>query len=968
MKTMMLLMCGALAAAAQGADDPASELASFQMAEGFEANLFASEKDGVIKPIQIRFDGRGRVWVIGSTVYPQIEPGQTPNDKVLILEDTNGDGRSDRTTVFADGLMIPTGLALGHGGAYVGHGTELLFLKDSNGDDKADERRVVLRGFGTGDNHQNINSFTWGPGSELWMSQGLHTHSRVETPWGIEHLEQAGIWRFRPHLLRLEGFHGFAHEPQNPWGFAFTHWGEPIVIAGNNSSHTYPVPGLVPNRRDEAPPLIWPAGQGRKCSGGDIVGTAHFPEEWQGRLIMGGYINNTVWTVNITDDGSGFRLVDAPPLLRSTSRSFRPVDVKFGPDGAFYVCDWYNPIIGHYQASFRHPDRDKTHGRIWRITAKGRALTKAPKLIDLSPAELLAQLKSPDRWTREFAKRVLADSPRDEVKRALDTFVARAELSEHVLKEALGVYASHEIVEPELLKRLFAARDSGARAYAAHMAGLWADRLSQPLPLLQKLIADQNPRVRLHALVACAHVRAPEAVEVAMIAADQPSDRFIDYALRQVVFSLKPAWQAAFKDGKLKFDGKLSRLSVFVRADGTPDTIGVVRDLVQRPEFDAATRQLFWRLLAEQGNAEDCTAILNMADEETLAQVIPVLGVSAASRRVRVAGDTDVALKRLAGSRNAVVRAHALQLAGQWKIESLRPLVEATALDSRENPELRRAAVIALGAFGGTSNLVSLATAANAEVRSAAIVALAAIDPEAAARSAAELLSSTGGHAEEIFSGLLGRKGGAEALEAALTAMPPSKAAAETGLRVMNAGGKRDESLSRLLARAAGLEQKTHRFSDAEKRAFVTEVESQGVAARGAGIFRKPEIGCVACHAVNGQGGNSGPDLSALGSAQPIDFILGAIIDPQKEIKEGYTSVSITTRDGDEHQGYLLREERGEIVLRDVLQNKEVRLRRDTVKEKRANGSVMPEGLADTLTRAELRDLVRYLSELGTVK
>src|SRR5829696_2601379 len=89
-----------LAIAADEAHDPASELASFQIAEGFEANLFASEKDGVIKPIQIRYDARGRVWVIGSTVYPQIEPGQTPNDKVLILEDTNGDGRSDKTTVF----------------------------------------------------------------------------------------------------------------------------------------------------------------------------------------------------------------------------------------------------------------------------------------------------------------------------------------------------------------------------------------------------------------------------------------------------------------------------------------------------------------------------------------------------------------------------------------------------------------------------------------------------------------------------------------------------------------------------------------------------------------------------------------------------------------------------------------------------------------------------------------------------
>src|SRR5213596_3293468 len=403
------LVLGASALAAY-ADDPAAELASLQVADGFAVNLFASEKDGVIKPIQMRFDARGRLWVIGSTVYPQLEPGQVPNDKLLILEDTNGDGRCDKTTVFADGLMIPTGIELGDGGAYIGHGTELLFLKDTDGDDKADERGVVLRGFGTGDNHQNINSFLFGPGGELWFSQGLHIRSQVETPWGIMRLEQAGIWRLRPRLLKLEGFYGSEHEPQNPWGFVFTDWAEPIVLAGNNSSPIYPVPGLVLNHRDAPPPLIWINGNGRKVSGGDIVGTAHFPAGWQGALIVGGYINNAVWALKIRDDG-GFRLEDLPPLIRSSSRNFRPVDAKFGPDGALYICDWYNPIIGHYQASFRHPDRDKTHGRIWRVTAKGRSLTKPPALANSTIPELLDYLKSSDRWTRQFARRVLADWP-----------------------------------------------------------------------------------------------------------------------------------------------------------------------------------------------------------------------------------------------------------------------------------------------------------------------------------------------------------------------------------------------------------------------------------------------------------------------------------------------------------------------------------------------------------------------------
>jgi glucose/arabinose dehydrogenase len=342
---------------------PPADLASFTIAPGFEVSLFASEKNGVVKPIQIRFDPQGRVWVIGSTVYPQLEPGQIPNDKILVLEDINRDGVCDRTTVFADGLMIPTGIELGDGGVYLGHGTELLFLKDTNGDLKADERRVILRGFGTGDNHQNINSFMFGPGGELWFCQGLHTFSNVETPWGIVRMNQAGLWRFYPKLKKLEAFYGSIYEPQNPWGYVFTHWGEPIVIAGNNSSIIYGVPGLTARHFALAPSLIWKEGRGRKSSGADIVGTTHFPENWQGVLITGGYINNAVWALDIKDDGSGFVLTDRDPLIKSSSRNFRPVDVKFAPDGSLYICDWYNPIIGHYQASFRHPDRDKTHGR-----------------------------------------------------------------------------------------------------------------------------------------------------------------------------------------------------------------------------------------------------------------------------------------------------------------------------------------------------------------------------------------------------------------------------------------------------------------------------------------------------------------------------------------------------------------------------------------------------------------------------
>ncbi len=951
------------------AADAATELASFQIADGFDVQLFASEKDGVVKPIQIRFDARGRLWVIGSTVYPQIEPGQKPNDKVLVLEDTNQDGRADKTTVFADGLMIPTGLEVVENGCYLGHGTELLFLKDLDGDGKADERRVVLRGFGTGDNHQNINSFMWGPGGELFMCQGLHIHSHVETPWGISSLEQAGLWRLRPRLLKLDGFYGSANEPQNPWGWVFTDWGEPIVIAGNNSSHIYPIPGMVVNHRDEPPPLIWKNGNGRKCSNGDIVGTTHFPDAWQGALIVGGYINNSVWALKIKDDGAGFALEDLPPLIKSTDRSFRPVDAKFGPDGALYIADWYNPIIGHYQASFRHPDRDKTHGRIWRVTAKGRPLTKPPPLASATIPQLLDQLKSPDRWTRHFAKRVLAEKPTADVVAALKPWCEQKDLTEHALKEALGVYQSHETFAPELFAKLSLAKEPGARAYAASVIGAWAGKLPNALELLRPLASDEEPRVRLLAIVACTYVTNAPAMEIAASAADFPSDKFIDYALKQAVFALKPYWLPALRAGKLNFQDKPGRVAMLVRADGTSDVIQSLRQLLDVPQTDNAARESYWRILADVGDANDLAAMLNTGDATLQERLLPALYTASRARNLQPAGNVAAALRSLIDSNNETLRAEALRLAGLWKLDAFRPVAHALALNVQADEKSRRAAVEALGGFDNDASHALLMQLARAErsprVQSAAVVALAGSDLDAAAGFATVILSQANdeGIIGELFAVFLSRQHGAETLANALSQNAPSEPAAEIGLRMVNASGRRDERLTRALMRPASANSQMKDIA-----AFVGEVRTKGDAKRGTEVYQRPTLGCVACHSVNGQGGTIGPNLSAVGSAQPIDFIVGAILDPQKEIKEGFTSISVTTKDGEEYQGYQLRETKDELVLRDTLQNKEVRLARATIQEKRQNGSVMPSGLADALTREEFRDLVRYLSELGRAK
>ncbi|HLF92145.1 MAG TPA: PVC-type heme-binding CxxCH protein, partial [Planctomycetota bacterium] len=355
-----LILVLATLLATQDRDDPETERRAFTVAEGFEVNLFASEKEGVVKPLQIRWDPQGRLWVSCGPSYPQLRPGEEADDSILVLEDKDGDGRADASRVFAKGLSTPMGLEVGRGGVFVGSGGELLHLKDT-GSDRPPERTVVLRGFFSGDSHQYINSFVWGPGGDLFFCQGLHAVARVETPWGVEKLEKAGFWRLRDRSLKLDPFLGYDMGPQNPYGIVFDDWGQPIMVSGNGQGVYYPVPTMIRTTHFLQIAQIWD--KTNKLAGADYLGGAHWPEELQGVLVSGAYLNNSFYAFRITEDGAGFRAKNLPPIIVSSHSSFRPVDVRVGPDGAIYVADWYNPIIGHYQASFRHPDRDKTHGR-----------------------------------------------------------------------------------------------------------------------------------------------------------------------------------------------------------------------------------------------------------------------------------------------------------------------------------------------------------------------------------------------------------------------------------------------------------------------------------------------------------------------------------------------------------------------------------------------------------------------------
>jgi glucose/arabinose dehydrogenase/mono/diheme cytochrome c family protein len=535
------------------------QMAKLTVVEGYEINLFASEAEGVAKPTQFAWDERGRLYVACSPTYPQTYAAAKPVDYIVVLEDTNGDGKADKSWRFAEGLTMIQGLEPGAGGLYVCDFDKILLLRDNDNDGKADERKVLFSGFGIGDTHQLVNSISHGPDGTLWFTQGLHAFSRVETPWGLARLDKSGVWRFHPKRLQLQGFFNGGKAGHNCWGVAFDDYNQVFHKSGDRPVGYWSVPGMTKiSTPDEYHPVGPLFDTSPKTTSLDIIGTRALPDEIQGHALIGGYFGSVVELHRFEDNGSGFKTTQLPKLVKSSDTSFRPVDVSVGPDGAMYLADWFNPVIGHYQASYADPRRDKTHGRIWRITAKGRPTVKQPNLAAMKTADLLEQLRSPERWTRYQAKRLLFYLPTAEVLAAADNWVAKLSPSapdyERLLLEVIGIYEAHEVTRPALLIKLLNAKDPRVRAYGTRVIGNWADKLADTIPLLNDRIRDENPRVRLEAVVAASYASKPQAAEIITKALDAPRDRFLDYALAQSARSLKPVWEPALAANQLKLD------------------------------------------------------------------------------------------------------------------------------------------------------------------------------------------------------------------------------------------------------------------------------------------------------------------------------------------------------------------------------------------------------------------------------
>ncbi|TWT88055.1 PVC-type heme-binding CxxCH protein [Neorhodopirellula pilleata] len=510
------------------------QVKTFDLADGYQIQLVASEEQfpQLANPVALNFDAKGRLWVSTMPSYPHWKPKTPMDDQVLIFEDDNGDYLADRCITFARGLHQPTGFELGNGGAYIGNQHNVVFMKDTDGDDVADTRTDLLCGFDTADSHHGLAAFDWGPGGQLYLQEGTFKFSQIESPYGLTRLIEGGVWRFHPktHQFGVHVNFSFA----NPWGFAFDYFDQDF-IGDASPGYGYWAPPIS-GRLDY--PLKHPGGsqhrrvaseQGyddahvtydtfyqkriRPLAGCALMSSSHFPDEMQGDFLVTNVIGERAILVHdVKEQDSGFVGTEVPMLVNGGDGNFRPVDIEIAPDGSLYVVDWHNALIGHLQHNLRDPNRDQSHGRIWRISHKTRPVVDAPVIADMPTAKLVQHLVSDfcaaNQRHAYRVRRELWNRDSDAVLQAVQASVLadRANASPHDQLEALWMHQAHDVIDESLLKNVLLSDDHRIRAAGQRVLSYWMNRpqwqlsADETLALLRKGTSDTHPRVRLESL------------------------------------------------------------------------------------------------------------------------------------------------------------------------------------------------------------------------------------------------------------------------------------------------------------------------------------------------------------------------------------------------------------------------------------------------------------------------------------
>jgi len=950
--------------------------------DGFSVTLFAGEPD-IVQPIAMCIDDRGRLWVAEAYSYPIRRNPKDAKDRILIFEDTDGDGKFDKRTVFMEGLNLVSGLEVGFGGVWIGAAPYLMFVPIKEGEDKpAGEPRILLDGWGYQDTHETLNAFIWGPDGWLYGCHGVFTHSRVGKPGAADKDRtpiNAGVWRYHP--TRHE-FEVFAHGTSNPWGLDFNEYGHAFISACVIPHNWYIFPGgryqrqagehFNPYTYADIPTIAEhrhyvggnphggngrsdEAGGGHAHCGAMIYLGGTWPKEYRGKMFMGNVHGHRINVDTLTPKGSGYTATRSPDFLLANDSWARFINLQYGPDGNVYMIDWYDKQACH------HGDPniwDRSNGRIYKISHKDAKPVKNPDLRKCSDAELVQYQLHENEWYVRHARRILqeraagpkagASSANGINKGAIMQLrgIAQIHKEEQVRLRALWtLHVIDGLDGPGHLELMSPRQPVNIKAWACRLAPVYEPNLH--LQKLQELSdeARSSPVVRL-ALAERLERRLSDhsqteiqLVHLAKLLAH--GEDAADHNLPLMYWYLAEAISEKAPDKALKvaMQGKIPLVRNFLirklSSRGTSEAMELVVAALSH-EADAGVQADMLHAINEglKGRRSapmppswtKVSAILAASSSSDVRAQASALAITfgdanalAAMRKVVSDSKADLALRQ--NALNALLSA---------KDKELAPILQALL----HQPALRVAALKGLAAYDDAKTplaILGVYSDLNSEEK----------------RDALNTLASRAAYAKELLSAIGAKK------------IAPSNVSADIVRAMMNLG---DAGIEKQIGAVWGIARRTPaekiKLIAATKQMLLRQSEIPPDPWMGRAMFQKT---CAQCHTLFGAGGKIGPDIT--GSNRPnLDYLLENILDPSAVIPKEYAVTVFELDNGRKITGIVKQETDAVITVQTA--NEQLTLPKKEIESRKPSDvSMMPDDILKTLGEIEFRSLIAYLQQ-----
>jgi putative membrane-bound dehydrogenase-like protein len=953
---------------------PQEALRKMTVPEGFVVELVASEPE-IVNPVALTFDERGRAWITESLEYPRRDPGPG-RDRIKLLEDTDGDGRADKFTVFAEGLNIPSGIAVGYGGVWVANSPEILFLQDTDGDGRADKREVIVRGFGRTDTHELPNSFTWGPDGWLYGLNGVFNPSHVRYPNSSPHYrpDHPG-WQFTCAMFRIHPrtreFQVFAEGTSNPWGIALDDVGS-FFISACVIDHLWHIveSGYYHRQGGPYPPFTWKIEsivkhkhQKAAYCGIHYFDSDAYPPAFRHKLYMGNIHGGCINSDKLQRAGSTYFATPEPDFLTAHDAWFMPVAQKTGPDGCLYILDWYDRYHCYQDANRDPAGIDRLKGRLYRVRYAATPRAAAIDLAALGDDELIEKLSSGNGYHRDIAQRLLAERNTAEIRARLEALLRspstppRTKMHALFARLACGGDKETWAEDNSLVGQLIRHTDPALRAWGVRAAGNWLERID-PLELrfISAMSADEtSPDVLLQIAI----LSGKRGLVLPLFNVLQRSSG--DELLPRIVWqNLHPLLER-----EVLADEALHWLESSPELRKSRPVINLLPRIVERL---LGRRQLQADLVAR------AVALgLECGDDTTSRQCLAQIAGRVQSREIQGAAlsalrqglEPQLAKVLWAGPEHPLYADVGL-LAAHWKDAAALSAVR-TAFASESVSEPRRLeALTALIAAGDPQLLDAVAKVlakergASLALRGGVLAALGRLNDD---RVAAIVLQNYSALEAELrpraIELLTQRTTWSRALLEAISRKEISPDALNANqVRRMLASG--DEKLAALVHQHWGAlrwERNPQREQVvAQMRALIRR--NPGDATRGWAVWDKV---CGQCHKLHGRGQDVGPEITSNGRAS-FEQLLSNVFDPSLVIGASYQARTILTSDGRALTGLPVEESDQRVVLKVQGGKLETIPRAEIEQLEISNLSMMPEGVEKQLTPQELADLFALLT------